>query len=57
MNPHNEHKERAKQAARHDRGAGLNCNPERYSALPGSAWAKWYTDEYNHPTTGGGNDE
>lgn len=32
--------------AQEDRLNGLDCNPERWSALPESAWAIWYTKAY-----------
>jgi len=58
------HRERACRRAHHDWILGRICDPGRHGALPGSAWAQWYTEEYErhrsqdepHPGRGGGHE-
>lgn len=48
------HKRRAQKQAERDFTAGGPCDPERYHARPGSAWATWYTSHYEQLAAGEG---
>lgn len=49
MSVSDHHKKLAEEAARRDRRENRPCDPQRYGALHGSAWEKWYIAAYRAP--------